>query len=466
MLLTLIGCRTVSEEPKAGPVSYVGIVEQQIGLYKDPVLENQVRRLGYRLIRASDLPSEQFSFYILDQEIPNAFAAPDGSIYVSRGLLALANSEDALAAILAHEISHITSNHHLKQSRRQMLPSLFRLPGLALGNMVNERLGKLVNAPANSLGRIYLSSHSRAEESQADSKGLLLAAAAGYQPQAMAEILSQMDDTIRLLFGDPRGNSFFDSHPSIPGRIERILAEAEALELRPRSDPPLFATRELFLQSLIGLCFGPNPNYGIRSGETFIHPGYDYVMAVPVDWESLTTTALVGAVGPEENSAYFLGLSHYGYDVSVYGQSLKDSFYEDFRLEPFEEEFEVIPQGSRYSLVYRDHSADSSTYVFFTWVELSGSIFQFIGFGPEDQREQLSAITRSIRPIRPADMESLSILRLRLVEARPGETLERLGEREDNRWSPEFTAIANDLPPTIQFSGGESVKIVRREKYQ
>ena len=466
LMLLLGGCQTLPSQKQKEPVSYVGIVEQQVGLYQDPALENQVRRLGYRLVQASDLPPEQFSFYILDQEIPNAFAAPDGSIYVSRGLLALANSEDALAAILAHEISHITSRHHLKQGRRQLIPGLLRLPGLALGKLVNDRLGSLVNAPVNSLGRIYLSSHSRAEEKEADSKGLVLAAVAGYRPEAMAEILSQMDAGNRLIFEDSEGHSFFDSHPSTPGRIDEILRESTKLEPNRKALPPQFATRELFLRSLVGLCFGPNPDYGIRNGETFIHPGHEYVLKMPLGWNAHTTTTLIGAIGPDEASAYFLGLSHYGYDVSLYGQSLKDAFYEEYRLEPFEEQFEVIPQGSRYSLIYRDHSSDSRLYIFFTWIELSGSIFQFIGFGPENQRETLREITRSIRSIRPSDKSDLSILRLRLVEARPGETLAQLGEREKNQWSPEFTAIANNLPSDTRFQGGEWVKIVRREPYQ
>ncbi len=458
-------CTTLPESSSPQSVSYVSLVEQQIGLYKDSALEKQVRRLGYRLVGESQLPREQFSFYILDQEIPNAFAAPDGSIYVSRGLLALTNSEDALAAILAHEIAHILLRHHLKQTRRKRLPNLLKLPGMALGNVVDERVGAMVNAPIESLGRIYLASHGRAEESEADLLGIRLAARSGYRPEAMATILGQMEASMSLLFGDRENSSFFDSHPATPGRIDEILKLASEIEIPASVEPPQFATPERYRQSLEGLCFGPNPAYGTQSGNRFLHPVLGFGLDIPVGWKLLRTTSVVGVTAPDERSGFFFGLAHYGYDVSAVGQRMKDLFYEEFRITPMEEDFVLLPSGSRFSTVYRDHSGEQPIFVYFTWVELDGSIFQFVGFDKEPPPGRLAAVIESISLPDPEALNRLTLLNLRLVRARSGETIPQLGQRTGNQWSPRFTAIANKLPEDFAFQGGELVKIIRREPY-
>lgn len=466
VLLSFTSCTTLPEDSREDAVSYVSIVEQQLGLFKDPALEKQLQRLGYRLAGESGLPRERFSFYILDQEIPNAFAAPDGSIYVSRGLLALTDSEDALAAILAHEISHIVLRHHLKQTRRKILPNLLRLPGVAIGSVVDERVGSMVNAPINRLGEIYLASHSRAEESEADSLGIRLAARSGYRPEAMATILGQMEASMDLLFGNRDNPSFFDSHPATPGRIDEILKLASEIEVPASVEPPLFASAELYRRSLEGLCFGPNPALGIQHGKRFIHPELGFALNLPPGWKLLRTTSVVGATAPDEHSGFFFGLAQYGYDVSAVGQKMKDLFYEEFRITPLDEEFVLLPSGSRFSTVYRDHSGEKPVFVYFTWVELDGSIFQFVGFSKNPPPGELVSVIESIAIPKPETLKDLTVLNLRLVRAQSGESIPQLNQRTGNQWSVPFTAIANNLPADTRFQGGEIVKIVRTEPYR
>ena len=119
------------------------LVEQQIGLYPMPQTEAYLREVGGRLVAVVNDPRWKFSFQIVDQQEPNAFAIPGGGIYVSRGLLALINREDELAGVLAHEIAHVTQRHSAKQQRKGILPGLLSVPGNVVGNVVGENLGAL-----------------------------------------------------------------------------------------------------------------------------------------------------------------------------------------------------------------------------------------------------------------------------------------------------------------------------------
>ena len=93
-------------------------VEQQIGLYSLPKADAYVGELGARLVAIVNDPRWKFTFHIVDQKEPNAFAIPGGGIYVSRGLLALVNREDELVGVLSHEIAHVTQRHSARQQRK------------------------------------------------------------------------------------------------------------------------------------------------------------------------------------------------------------------------------------------------------------------------------------------------------------------------------------------------------------
>jgi predicted Zn-dependent protease len=93
-------------------------VEQDIGLIDDKALNEYLGRVGQKV--AAALPQRQFSyrFAVVDQIEPNAFAAPGGYVFVSRGLIALAQSEDELAGVIAHEVQHVERRHSVKQARK------------------------------------------------------------------------------------------------------------------------------------------------------------------------------------------------------------------------------------------------------------------------------------------------------------------------------------------------------------
>src|SRR5947207_3132855 len=204
-------------------------VEQQIGLYSLPKADVYLGELGARLAATVNDPRWKFTFQIVDQDEPNAFAIPGGGIYVSRGLLALVKREDELAGVLAHEIAHVTQRHSARQQRKGFLPGLLSLPGNVVGNVVSEDLGALINAPIDTVGGAWLNHYSRGQESEADRIGIRTAAQAGYAPIALADILSRLEQDAASQTGQEHRFSIFDSHPMTGTRMKDIRSRAAAL---------------------------------------------------------------------------------------------------------------------------------------------------------------------------------------------------------------------------------------------
>src|SRR5262249_1698486 len=157
------------------------MVEQEIGLYTTaPGAAAYLNSVGARLAATANDSRWKFTFQILNQEEPNAFAIPGGGIYVSRGLLALINSEDELAGVLAHEIAHVTERHSAKQQRKGFLPGLLSVPGNLIG-VVSPGLGSLINVPVEAAGGAWISRYNRVQEKEADRIGIQKAATCGYE---------------------------------------------------------------------------------------------------------------------------------------------------------------------------------------------------------------------------------------------------------------------------------------------
>lgn len=461
------GCQTRDGLTPGGSSTYVRKIDQQVGVYNDADILAYLETLKDGLAAHTRLDPNTIRVFIIDEPLPNAFAAPDGTIFISRGMLALANSEDALAAVLAHELVHISHKHHIKQARRSLISGLLALPGKAVGQVISQNLGDWVNAPIESIGDLYLAGYSRSQEEEADMEGIALMQKAGYDPAAMGRILRQMDETLTLIHGGLPPSSFFDSHPSMPNRIDNILAHAETLAAEDGADakPPAAIPRPAFLERLNGLAFGVNPSHGLFRESTFLHPDHNLVMEFPEGWTTINTPLASGAMSQQNQGAVYLGSAGYGSDPMPYGERIRRVFYEEFRIEPFREGSLDLNGNDAYLLAYRDHTAEEPTHIFFLWVAQDGRIFQGVGVADLPRSPTVERALMSLRPMTEAERNSITVLRIRLARAEPNETLPELSRRTGNRWTDAVTAIANEIPENIRFAGGEWLKVVQEEPY-
>ena len=421
-------------------------VQAQIGLLDNPELVEYVQKIGKKLLRG--LPRRDFAYHftIVDQMEPNAFALPGGYIYISRGLMALANSEDELACVVAHEIVHVARRHSAQQQAIVRYQKAF--------------------APRFSRART-MAAYGRDMEREADALGQKLAAAAGYDPMGMSTFMRRLDQRERLLIGAPRAPTFFDTHP---GSRERAVASAmRSRELRWTRDPDLGDTRVRLLDRIDGMIIGDRPETGVFVDELFMHPALDFEIRFPKGWRTLNSNTMVGATAPRgEAMIYFTADMPLGDLVELAdGFAVKAS--EEFGVRVTEKKKVRIGgvQAVRYG--FEGGGMGRSIVARVTFFPFADLTWRIVGAAPAGAANRyLGQILLAGRSFRPLDAESRSKIRtkrLHVVLVRPGEDVVRLGERTENAWTASETALMNGLLGNEVFEGGELMKILRSERY-
>ena len=205
--------------------------------------------LGRTLAFASDCPETfgGYHFLILDSQEINAFATPGGLIFVSRGLLACADSEDTVAAILAHEIAHVVNQHGLQAIKKSRVTSALTSVAIASAQTAgSDELAKLTTVFEDSIGDITAtlvnSGYSRTFEKEADLMAVEILQRVGYDPNALVRMLEVMETRLQ-----PGGLDFAKTHPDPEVRIKEIRRVLE-----PSPAPPVHIERQARYQAALG----------------------------------------------------------------------------------------------------------------------------------------------------------------------------------------------------------------------
>ncbi|MCY4453967.1 MAG: M48 family metalloprotease [Immundisolibacterales bacterium] len=301
------------DEKRIGREEHSKILTQFGGAYDDPNLARYVDSIGQFIAAASNAPEVGYTFTIIDSPIVNAFALPGGYVYLTRGLLALADNEAEVAGVLAHEIAHVTARHGAKRHTKGTLAGL----GLAVLGAVTD------NDALMSLGRVgahaALSAYSRTEEYEADDLGVLYLSRAGFEPGAMSSFLDKLKRNSALaasMHGRPAtpGLDFFATHPRTRDRVARAVAAARRTSV---SDP--IVGRNIYLSKIDGLLFGDGPEQGFVRGLRFVHPSIGFEFEAPPGFRLLNGERAVTGFGPEGARMYFdLGRTEPGRSLRRY----------------------------------------------------------------------------------------------------------------------------------------------------
>ena len=257
----VLGLAACSEAPVTGrdritPVSQDRLAQEADQIYReelsrhrlsnDDVQTAMVRRVGQRIAAAAENPPEgkwraprfDWQFALIEEpQTVNAFCLPGGKIAVYSGILPVAGDETGLGIIVGHEVAHALLNHHGERASQQMaVGAISGIGGAILGSMIagrdNRAAGALIGAGAGLAGGLVLMSFGRDQESEADRVGLILAAAAGYDPRAAIGVWERM----RAANTGGRPPEFLSTHPSEETRIANIRRHLpEAMQYyRPR----------------------------------------------------------------------------------------------------------------------------------------------------------------------------------------------------------------------------------------
>ena len=210
------------EEKIIGDSVALEIAGKYGGLVRNAAIMQRVNLVGRALARYSDRPEYNWRFGVLDSDTVNAFSAPDGYVFITRGLYALAGNDDALAGILGHEIAHNTGRHALKiVARGEFLTGATNLVAASnskAGN-INAQLQQFDTGIGKIANTLFENGFDSSTEYEADKNGHDLAKQTGYAPGGLRSVLAQLQQR----GGDPKKT--FSTHPPLNERIKRLPDE-------------------------------------------------------------------------------------------------------------------------------------------------------------------------------------------------------------------------------------------------
>jgi len=420
-------------------------IEDEIGLLGDVELDRYVSGIGQRLVLGLKRPLFTYSFQVVNDAQPNAFVLPGGFIYLSRGLLALANNEDELACVLGHELAHAERG----QTARQ--------------RMLSERPNPLLRAWRRAARN---GSFSVEMEHQADEGGQRICAAAGYDPMGMATLLTSLRQAERHRFGFSRQLSFLDTHPGLQDRA--AINSARAGKISWKRDPGIGDPRVALLDRTEGIDIGQRPQSGVFVEHRFLHPELNFQIAFPAGWQLSASHRVVGAQSPDSGAIVFLTADQMAGDPQSRAEEWLEALGDD----------DVRVESSRsvrvgrlpaWRLELRTAGSFRGGRGYATFIPYGEVTYRIIAFAPSRAaRGELGrtlTATRSFRRLSPDNRRLVQAHRLRVVKALPSESLADLGPRTNDSWSPANRALFNALFSNHVFEGGELVKTSRAEAY-
>ncbi len=281
------------EEDAIGAREHPRIVASYGGIYSDRQAEIMIARIVGRLLAAADQPNQKFTVTILDTAEVNAFALPGGYVYVTRGILALASDTSEIAAVLAHEIAHVTLKHARARTNRAKTDQI-------VDKVISGVFGAdTATDQASNRSKMSLAAFSQQQELAADKEGIMTSGKAGFDPHAAARFLGAMGRFAHFSQGDAdQEGDFLSSHPSTPDRVQKAIETARAFF----GAPGLGETdREGYMAGIEGLAFGDSPAQGAISGRRYINPTLKFTFEVPSNYTlQISKGAVVGVAGEGE----------------------------------------------------------------------------------------------------------------------------------------------------------------------
>lgn len=420
------------------------------GEYRAPAAEKLLNSIVARLVKATDRPTEGYVVTILNSPAVNAFALPSGNLYVTRGLLVLANDTAEIAGVLAHEIAHVTARHAMERLEREKESDLVsRVASQVLNNPTQAALVQVQS-------KLSLASFSRQQELEADQIGVRTIARAGFDPYGATRFLVSLgrNASLRATGGQRTSQmDFLATHPSTPERVSRTLLAA-----RQFSAPGLGEhDRDGYFAVIDGMAYGENPGDGFIRGRRFLHAGLGIAFTAPE------------GVRLENNGQAIIGLDGNGTQVFRFdqieaptGQSLEQHLRTDVAGDARTEAVESLTIAGFPAVtgLIRDND--------FTFraglIQSGGALYRFLFAAPTIKPEMDRAYLQSIQSFRRLEGDEARLARpsrIAVVTASSGDTQEAFAARMDlfDRAQDRF-AVLNGLERNAPLKTGERYKLV------
>lgn len=460
-----VGVGGLEGEKKTVQKNHQEIVKA-LGLYDDQATQEYVNLVGQRVALASDLPNEEFKFFVIDDEAINAFTTGCCNVYINRGLLVNINSEAELAGVLGHEIGHVTARHPARRQARGVAASLGAMAAAILTG--SNAIGQLANIG----GQAWMMGYGRDNEMEADRLGMKYMMKAGYDPESIGKVFSifQAGEKFERARAQAEGreprlyHGVFSSHPSPDERAVQAAQVAANIKQAPAGG--WIQRHDEYLTTINGIAYGSSKAQGIVRDNRFYHADMGITVAFPRGWTIENQRDRILAFTPKKDALIQIMI-----DKKPDKQAPREFLLGKlqgasvFKGEPMvgaenTDGYTIVTRNGspidnglgpvRWAVVYRGESA-------FIFAGASRSAMNGV---PETDGIILS-IAQTLRGLRPAEFPLAEPYRIKVVKATQQTRIsDYVADMPEDKFKKETLELINAMYPNKKPAPGQLFKIV------
>lgn len=451
------GLMSPQQEKNIGSQEHQKVLQQYTALPASDPLAAYVSQVGARVAAKTERPDINYKFFVLDDPMVNAFALPGGYVYVTRGLLAHANSEAELAAVLGHEVGHITGRHSAERYSTGVVTTL----GAAV---LSAALDSSTASQALGIGsELYIKSYSRGQEHEADELGIRYLVNSGYDKNAMAAFLRNLDRHAALENklagrGESAGVSYMSTHPVTADRVAQTNVIAASYQ--PQNNPVI--NHDGYLRVIDGILFGDSAKSGFIRGQDFYHTQMDFTFSVPSSFTLINQPDKVAATNNKGSIIIFdaaqrsSGMDAYSYMVQKW-----------MNQEPLEGAERIQINGKEAATAsFRANIRGQASIVRVVAIEWSPGVFyRFQMAMPANAStalvEEMKRTTYSLRTLTAQEKATIKPYLVNVFTAAAGQTAESIGARMPyNTYQAERFRVLNGMDAGTPVQSGRLYKTI------
>jgi predicted Zn-dependent protease len=421
------------------------------GAYDDPQLEALITKTVDRLVAVSDRPDQGYKVTILNSGAVNAFALPTGQLYVTRGLIALANDTSELSSVLSHEMAHVLAKHAaIREDQARQAAIVTRV-------VTDMSSDPDLTALALAKTKLTLASFSRSQELEADGLGVAMSARAHFDPYGAARFLTSMERNAELKAGksslDPRAQDFLSSHPATPERVQNAQNTARQYTAPENNE----REREDYLSAIDNIVYGEDPSEGFVRGRRFLHPKLGFTFQAPENFTLDNTAQAVIGVREGGSQAMRFDVVRVPAEQSL-GDYLNSGWMEN------------VDKASTEDLTINGFPGASATARGDQWqfkiyaLRFGTDVYRFVFAAREKTTESERNARETVNSFRRLTLEEIQAarpLRIKVITVQPGDTVESLSHRMGGVDHPmERFRVLNGLGSHAEVKVRDRVKIV------
>jgi predicted Zn-dependent protease len=424
------------------------LVVKTYGLYQNEALLNEVKSIGRDLEK--NLPFQKpLNYYLVDTYEPNAFATMGGYVYVTRGLLAIINTRDELAGVMAHEISHVTLHHARKSIEAKIIPVLLEIPGNIIGSLTNPSIGEVINAPIELPASLTAAAFSRSQEKNADLTGVDLAIQSGFEPYGLVTALERLTAYIETVYHIHFHKNVMLDHPLTPTRSRYLIRhlEKKGFTRTPQKAGTRFSAAE-------GLIYGQDPTYGILNTNQFAHPAFQIQMTLPDQWQHQINLNTLTSVSKDKQNIF---VAHFDTAAQVSALDMANKAWQKIRSSTQNPTFDTLNiNGFKCYRIMTNSTSETRTLYFFLLPDQKKNLSLLTVSTDKTQGELVSKSVFGLAAITPQVLDSMhfQVIKIR----KPIATLTVKDYCENHACDDAFLkelGVLNGLSPEMSLDGTE-----------